>query len=52
MYDTTKVERIKTLEAEIKERVTELNSLLGGEAKPKRTWTRRTPPETPQPETT
>lgn len=52
MFDQTKVDRIKQLETEIKERVTELNGLLGGE-KPKRTWTRKTSPEeTPPPETT
>ncbi len=40
MYDKDKVERIKTLQSEIDERVAELNTLLGGPPA-KRTWSRR-----------
>lgn len=40
MYDEKKVERIKELEREIKERVDEMNAILGGVA-PKKTWSRR-----------
>lgn len=40
MYDEKKVERIKQLEREIKERVGELNAILGGEPQ-KKTWSRR-----------